>query len=53
MPAHAELCDALISEVHAAKVARHFGVHKTRAVVLRRFWWPSRHGDVERYVKEC
>ena len=30
-----------------------FGVRKTRAAMCRRYWWPSWHSDVERYVKKC
>ena len=53
VPADKELRDMLLHEVHATKVAGHFGVHKTRAAVSRRYWWPTWHADAETSVKEC
>ena len=51
--ADAELRADLLSEVHATRLAGHFGVRKMHAAVSGRYWWPMWHADVEAYVKEC
>ena len=43
----------IFEELHDSKVAGHYGIHKTRRLVERLFWWPHLREEVERYVKHC
>ena len=53
VPADAELRATLLREMHATRLANHFGVRKTHDAVSRCYWWPQWYTHVEAYVKEC
>ena len=41
----------LISQYHNDSLAGHFGIHKTRELIGRKYYWPSLNKDVEAYIK--
>jgi hypothetical protein len=43
----------IFEALHDLKVAGHYGIHKTRRLVERLFWWPHLREEVEQYVKYC
>jgi hypothetical protein len=43
----------MIWKAHYNRVARHFGVEKTMAVLQKYFYWPNLRQDVEKYIKSC
>jgi hypothetical protein len=43
----------LIWESHYSRVARHFGVEKTVAVLQKHFYWPKLRQDVSKYIRSC
>jgi hypothetical protein len=43
----------MIWEVHYSRVAGHFGVEKTVAVLQKYFYWPNLRQDVGKYIKSC
>jgi hypothetical protein len=43
----------MIWEAHYSRVAGHFGVEKTVAVLQKYFYWPNLRQDVEKYIKSC
>ena len=42
-----------ISRHHNNPLVGHFGVEKTGELVVRKYYWPTLHHDVEVYVKGC
>uniref|UniRef100_A0A3B3RH98 Gypsy retrotransposon integrase-like protein 1 n=1 Tax=Paramormyrops kingsleyae TaxID=1676925 RepID=A0A3B3RH98_9TELE len=38
---------------HSSLLACHPGVHRTRALIGQRFWWPSMLQDIRRFVAAC
>jgi hypothetical protein len=40
----------LIWEAHYSRVARHFGIEKTVAVLQKHFYWPKLQLDFEKYI---
>ncbi|CAB0043594.1 unnamed protein product [Trichogramma brassicae] len=43
----------ILRENHEEPTAGHFGRHKTYERIALRYYWPSLHRDVTRYVKAC
>ena len=43
----------IISRHHDDPLAGHFGVEKTRELVVRKYYWPTLRADIEAYVKGC
>jgi hypothetical protein len=43
----------LIWESHYSRVAGHFGVEKTVAVLQQHFYWPKLRQDVNKYIRSC
>jgi hypothetical protein len=43
----------MIWEAHYSRVAGHFGVEKTVAVLQKYFYWPNLRQDVGKYIKSC
>ena len=43
----------MIWEVHYSRVAGHFGVEKTVAVLQKYFYWPNLRQDVGKYIRSC
>jgi hypothetical protein len=43
----------LIWEAHYSRVAGHFGVEKTVAVLQKHFYWPKLRQDVSKYIRSC
>lgn len=43
--------DRILSAAHDG--IGHRGVHATRAILVKRFWWPSMHYDIDYYVASC
>jgi hypothetical protein len=43
----------MIWEAHYSRVAGHFGVEKTVAVLQKHFYWPKLRQDVGKYIKSC
>jgi hypothetical protein len=46
-------CAKLIWESHYSRVAGHFGVEKTMAVLHKHFYWPKLRQDVDKYIRSC
>ena len=46
-------CGKFIREAHYSRVAGHFGVEKTVAVLHKYFYWPKLRQDVSRYIRSC
>lgn len=53
VPDNKALKKQLFEELHDSKVAGHYGIHKTRRLVERLFWWPAIYSEVDRYVRNC
>ncbi|CAB0039242.1 unnamed protein product [Trichogramma brassicae] len=43
----------VLSECHEEPTAGHLGRHKTYQRLAMRYYWPSAHRDVTKYVREC
>jgi hypothetical protein len=43
----------LIWEAHYSRVAGHFGIEKTVAVLQKHFYWPKLRQDVNKYIRSC
>jgi hypothetical protein len=43
----------MIWEDHYSRVAGHFGVEKTVAVLQKHFYWPKLRHDVGKYIRSC
>jgi hypothetical protein len=43
----------LIWESHYSRVAGHFGIEKTVAVLQQHFYWPKLRQDVNKYIRSC
>jgi hypothetical protein len=43
----------MVWEAHYSRVAGHFGVEKTMAVLQKYFYWLNLHQDVGKYIKSC
>ena len=43
----------IISRHHDDPLAGHFGINKTKDLVIRKYYWPSLQRDIEAYVKGC
>ncbi len=43
----------LISRYHDNPLAGHFGIHKIRELITRKYYWPSLQTEVEAYDKAC
>jgi hypothetical protein len=43
----------MIWESHYSRVAGHFGVEKTVAVLQQHFYWPKLRQDVNKYIRSC
>jgi hypothetical protein len=43
----------LIWESHYSRVAGHFGIEKTVAVLQKHFYWPKLRQDVGKYIRSC
>lgn len=43
----------VIQELYDTAIAGHNGIHKTTALVARRFYWPNLQMLVEKYVQTC
>lgn len=43
----------LIWEAHYSKVAGHFGIGKTTAILQKYFYWPKLRNDVISYIQAC
>ena len=39
--------------LHRNPLAGHFGIYRTTAAAVRRFYWPRMRADIKRYVKCC
>lgn len=42
-----------LKEMHDLPYSGHVGVHKTRELLARAYWWPSWSKDVHEYVRTC
>ena len=42
-----------LQEVHDHPISGHVGMHKTRDLLARAYWWPSWSKDVHEYVRTC
>ena len=42
-----------LQEVHDHPISGHVGMHKTRDLLARPYWWPSWSKDVHEYVRTC
>ena len=40
-------------KLHHDELGNHFGIDKTRRSLMREYYWPGVHKDVELYVKSC
>jgi hypothetical protein len=43
----------LIWEAHYSRVAGHFGVEKTVAMLQKHFYWPKLRQEVNKYIRSC
>jgi hypothetical protein len=43
----------LIWEAHYSRVAGHFGVGKTVAMLQKHFYWPNLQQEVNKYIRSC
>ena len=43
----------LISQYHDNLLAGHFGINKTRELIVRKYYWPTLRRDIKAYVKGC
>jgi hypothetical protein len=43
----------LIWEAHYSRVAGHFGVEKTVAMLQKHFYWPKLRQEVSKYIRSC
>jgi hypothetical protein len=43
----------MIWEAHYSRVAGHFGIEKTVAVLQKHFYWPKLRQDVGKYIRSC
>jgi Integrase zinc binding domain len=43
----------ILHAYHDSLTARHLGVWKTYASLLRNYWWPTLRTDVEEYIRGC
>lgn len=50
---HTSLREALIKDLHAGGLARHFGRDKTLTLVASLFFWPQLRKDIFSYVSKC
>jgi hypothetical protein len=46
-------CAKMIWEAHYSRVAGHFRVKKTMAVLQKYFYWSNLRQDVKKYIKSC
>ncbi len=47
------ICSELINRHHDDPLAGHFGIEKTRELIIRKYYWPPLWQDVEVYIKGC
>jgi hypothetical protein len=43
----------MIWEAHYSRVAGHFGVEKTVAMLQKHFYWPKLRQEVNKYIRSC
>jgi hypothetical protein len=43
----------LIWEAHSSRMAEHFGMENTMAVLHKHFYWLKLQQDVSKYIKSC
>ena len=43
----------VLQQCHDTPMAGHFGIHKTFALISRRYWWPRLRHFVTDYVRSC
>ncbi|KAL8441664.1 hypothetical protein Emed_007526 [Eimeria media] len=48
-----ELREHAIRAHHLSYYGGHFGLHKTRARLAERYWWPSLRRDVKMFMRKC
>jgi hypothetical protein len=53
VPNEAAIRAELLHLHHDDPLAGHFGVKKTRALMIRKFYWPKMAKDIEQYVQGC
>ena len=53
IPKVEDLKEQCLKEVHDSPYSGHCGVHKTRDLLLRAYWWPGWSKDVHEYVRTC
>jgi hypothetical protein len=46
-------CAKMIWEAHYSRMAGHFGMEKTVAVLQKHFYWPKLRHDVNKYIRSC
>ena len=51
VPAHRRT--HVLTYLHCNTVAGHFGVYRTTAAAVRRFYWPRMRADIHRFIKSC
>ena len=53
IPKVGDLREQCLEEVHDSPYSGYCGVHKTRDLLLRAYWWPGWSKDVHEYVRTC
>ena len=43
----------MIWEAHYSRVAGHFWVEKTEAILQKYFYWPNLRQDIRKYIRSC
>lgn len=53
VPDYDDLRKQIVTDFHASPYAGHMGIHKTRKLVARYYWWPGMGSQIESYVNTC